>query len=429
MADPLVLLDDLFAPAFEAVAGRRVDPVVRSSDRADAQVNGALALAKELGRPPREIATAVARRDRSDGGRHRRDRRARAFINITFRPEFLAAQLLAASVDERPRGAAGGHREDDRRRLLGTERRQGDARRPPALDGDRRRARPDPDVPRSRRRPGEPHRRLGHAVRDADRAPRSTSARTAHSRNSRSVTSTASTARRGSSSTPARRSRTAAGNGSSPSSPPTRRPSGCGSCSSTSRRTTSTTSTARLGVLLTDDDLRGESVYDPLLSEVVEPARQGRPAGRVRRRRRRLPAGVHQPRGRTAAADRPEGRWRFQLRHLRPGLRDRPGRAARCRPRPLRRRRRPGSALPDGLRRRPDGGLDAGRRRGGPRRVRQRARPRPQDAQQPQRRDGQADRPARRGSRPGPRRRRREEPGPARRRARSGSPRSSASAR
>jgi arginyl-tRNA synthetase len=39
--------------AFAAVAGRPVDPVVRASDRADAQANGALALAKELGRPPR----------------------------------------------------------------------------------------------------------------------------------------------------------------------------------------------------------------------------------------------------------------------------------------------------------------------------------------------------------------------------------------
>jgi hypothetical protein len=54
MADPLVIVADLLAPAFAAVAGGdgAVDPVVRPSDRADAQANGALALAKQLGRKP-----------------------------------------------------------------------------------------------------------------------------------------------------------------------------------------------------------------------------------------------------------------------------------------------------------------------------------------------------------------------------------------
>ena len=59
MADPLQLLEERLAAAFATVAGRPVDPVVRASDRADAQANGALALAKELGRPPRELAQAV----------------------------------------------------------------------------------------------------------------------------------------------------------------------------------------------------------------------------------------------------------------------------------------------------------------------------------------------------------------------------------
>ena len=59
MADPLLQLEDRMAAAFATVAGRPVDPVVRASDRADAQANGALALAKELGRPPRELAQAV----------------------------------------------------------------------------------------------------------------------------------------------------------------------------------------------------------------------------------------------------------------------------------------------------------------------------------------------------------------------------------
>ena len=43
MADPLVTVASLLAPAFDQVAGRSgVDPVVRPSDRAHAQANGAL---------------------------------------------------------------------------------------------------------------------------------------------------------------------------------------------------------------------------------------------------------------------------------------------------------------------------------------------------------------------------------------------------
>ena len=54
MADPLIIASDRLAPAFAAVAGPGagvVDPIVRPSDRADAQANGVLGLAKQLGRP------------------------------------------------------------------------------------------------------------------------------------------------------------------------------------------------------------------------------------------------------------------------------------------------------------------------------------------------------------------------------------------
>ncbi|WP_091616446.1 arginine--tRNA ligase [Micromonospora mirobrigensis] len=59
-----MLLTDRLAPAFGAVAGGPVDPVVRRSQHADFQSDAALALARRLGRPPREIAAAV--RDRAD---------------------------------------------------------------------------------------------------------------------------------------------------------------------------------------------------------------------------------------------------------------------------------------------------------------------------------------------------------------------------
>jgi arginyl-tRNA synthetase len=55
------LLRERLATAFRAVAGTDVDPVVRRSQRADFQADGALALARELGRPPRDIATEVVR--------------------------------------------------------------------------------------------------------------------------------------------------------------------------------------------------------------------------------------------------------------------------------------------------------------------------------------------------------------------------------
>src|SRR3954453_3748912 len=61
MADPLVLVAELLAPAFAAVAGTEdgVDPGVRPSDRAEAQATGALALPKHLGRSPRDVAADV----------------------------------------------------------------------------------------------------------------------------------------------------------------------------------------------------------------------------------------------------------------------------------------------------------------------------------------------------------------------------------
>ena len=59
MADPLITVARFLQPTFEALAGGVADPVVRRSDRADAQVNGSLAVAKSLGKRPREIAEQV----------------------------------------------------------------------------------------------------------------------------------------------------------------------------------------------------------------------------------------------------------------------------------------------------------------------------------------------------------------------------------
>ena len=97
MADPLVLLADRFAAAFRAVAGEPCDPVVRPSDRADAQVNGALALAKTLAMSPRDVATKALETlgDVSDMI-EATEVAGPGFINVTFTTSFLAKELVAA---------------------------------------------------------------------------------------------------------------------------------------------------------------------------------------------------------------------------------------------------------------------------------------------------------------------------------------------
>ncbi len=101
MADPIVVVSELLAPVFaELAGGAAADPTVRPSDRADAQINGALALAKRIGSNPRELAERViaagvlepvATTEVAGPG----------FINVTFRPEFLAAELAEVATDAR----------------------------------------------------------------------------------------------------------------------------------------------------------------------------------------------------------------------------------------------------------------------------------------------------------------------------------------
>ncbi len=76
------------------------DPVIRPSERGDYQANGALALAKRLGRAPREVAEEVlARADLA--GLASGEVAGAGFINLRVAPEHLDAQLRAMSLDER----------------------------------------------------------------------------------------------------------------------------------------------------------------------------------------------------------------------------------------------------------------------------------------------------------------------------------------
>jgi len=103
MADPLVTLAALLQPAFDAVAGRSgVDPVVRPSDRADAQANGALALAKELGRSPRDVAEAVVAEARRRGDvRGTLEVAGPGFVNIVVDGSFLADEIANVAASDR----------------------------------------------------------------------------------------------------------------------------------------------------------------------------------------------------------------------------------------------------------------------------------------------------------------------------------------
>jgi arginyl-tRNA synthetase len=105
MSDPLSTVAARLLPAFALVANRPLDeapdPVVRPSDHADAQANGALPLAKELGRNPREVANQVLDTNPLVGIAAHVEVAGPGFINVTFDDLFLAHELAAVSDDDR----------------------------------------------------------------------------------------------------------------------------------------------------------------------------------------------------------------------------------------------------------------------------------------------------------------------------------------
>ena len=102
MADPIISVSRRLEGAFTAVAGTACDPVVRPSDRADAQANGALALAKTLGLPPREVAQKAldAAGDLSDM-LESTEIAGPGFVNLVFSAQYIASELVSAMNDAR----------------------------------------------------------------------------------------------------------------------------------------------------------------------------------------------------------------------------------------------------------------------------------------------------------------------------------------
>ncbi len=172
----------------------------------------------------------------------------------------------------------------------------------------------------------------------------------------------------------------------------------------------------KLGVLLTDDDLAGESIVQRPAARGRRAVAHRRPAAGERRRGGRVPSRLHQPRGRAAAVDRAEARRRVQLRHQRSCLRAGSCRACQGDALALRGRSRAVATPGDGVRRRRDGRMAATADAGSARRLRLRPRYRPQEAEEPKRRAGPVRRRRGGSNRPGDGIGQREEPRPAPRR-------------
>jgi len=102
MSDPLATLSTLLAPIFAEInGGEPSDPTVRPSDRADAQINGALALGKRAGLNPRELAQQIVDSGVLANVASELEVAGPGFINVTFAAAFLQVQLAEVVTDDR----------------------------------------------------------------------------------------------------------------------------------------------------------------------------------------------------------------------------------------------------------------------------------------------------------------------------------------
>ncbi len=104
MADPQQVLAQRVHNAIVASFGPDygdADPVIRPSSFADFQANGALPLGKRLGRPPREVAAALAARLEVADVCEPPEVSGPGFINFRLRDEWIAAQASAMLTDPR----------------------------------------------------------------------------------------------------------------------------------------------------------------------------------------------------------------------------------------------------------------------------------------------------------------------------------------
>ena len=104
MADPEVVLARLVASALGYALGPQyadADPLIRPSQFADFQANAAMSLARQLGRPPREVAADVAAQLADSDVVEPPEVSGPGFINLTLRSEWIAAQATGLLGDPR----------------------------------------------------------------------------------------------------------------------------------------------------------------------------------------------------------------------------------------------------------------------------------------------------------------------------------------
>lgn len=102
----LALLQSRFAPALSALVTEpqpllEMIRVAQDAKFGDYQANFAMSLGKQLGKPPREIATQVAAQSKLDDLCLPADVAGPGFINLKLRDDWLASQLQAAIADDR----------------------------------------------------------------------------------------------------------------------------------------------------------------------------------------------------------------------------------------------------------------------------------------------------------------------------------------
>src|ERR1700689_2341746 len=100
MDDTKTVLEIRLQSAFDTVA-LGADPVLRPSDHADFQANGALGLAKRLGRQPRELAEQVVAAASLDDICQTVEVSGPGFINLTLAAPFIAGQLADLAADQK----------------------------------------------------------------------------------------------------------------------------------------------------------------------------------------------------------------------------------------------------------------------------------------------------------------------------------------
>jgi arginyl-tRNA synthetase len=100
MPDAFSVLLQRLQAAFDTVSPG-ADPVLRASDRADFQANGALPLAKLVGRSPQDVARDVVAAAALDDLCAAVEVSGPGFINLTLSDTFVADQVAAVSADAR----------------------------------------------------------------------------------------------------------------------------------------------------------------------------------------------------------------------------------------------------------------------------------------------------------------------------------------